>query len=140
MGNIFGKLFGLFRPKPDATEIALNIIPTAIQLQLGLADPSKTNATSLISDNYALGYIFGYHDAVLQTLKVDNQTSCLAIMSVSYDTIFGGATNAAPLLRKTLDIQQDEIFRKGMMKGGRDAISFLREQKPPFGLSEWLSN
>lgn len=126
--------------KPDATEVALKIVPTGIGLQLGLADPSKANASFLITDHYALGYVFGYHDAVLQTLKVDNQTSCLAIMSVSYDTIFGGATNAVPLLRKSLDLQQDEVFRNGMMKGGREAIAFLREQKPSFGLSTWLGN
>ena len=121
--------------------IALNIIPLAIELQLELADPSKRNATSLICDNYALGYIFGYHDGVLQALKVENQTTRLAIMGVSYDTIFGGITNAGPLLRKSLDSQHDEIFKKGMIKGGGEAIAFLRDKnKPPFGLLVWLSN
>jgi hypothetical protein len=139
MTNILKKIAGLFRPKPDATEVALNLIPTALQAQLVLADSSKTTAASLLKDNYALGYIFGYHDAVLQGLKVDNQTTCLAIMGVSYDTIFGGVDNAAPLLRRSLNLQNDEIFRKGMIKGGREAMAFFREEKIPFGLSEWLS-
>lgn len=139
MRNIFKKLTGLFRPKPDAMEVALNVIPTALQIQLSLADPSKTTAASILKDNFALGYIFGYHDAVLQSLKVDNQTTCLAIMAVSYDTIFDGVDNAAPLFRKSLDIQNDEMFRKGMMKGGSEAVAFIREEKIPFGLSEWLS-
>jgi hypothetical protein len=139
MRNIFKKLAGLFRPKPDAMEVAINVIPTALQLQLSLADSSKTSAASLINDSYALGYIFGYHDAVLQRLKVDDQTTCLAIMAVSYDTIFGGVDNGAPLFRKSLDIQNDEMFRKGMIKGGGEAVAFFREEKIPFGLSEWLS-
>jgi hypothetical protein len=139
MANIFKKMAGLFRPKPDVKEVALNIIPTALQIQLSLADPGKTSAASLLKDNYALGYIFGYHDAVLQGLKVNNQTTCLAIMAVSYDTIFGGVDNAAPLFRKSLDIQNDEMFRKGMIEGGGEAVAFFREEKIPFGLSKWLS-
>jgi hypothetical protein len=125
--------------KPTVTEIALNIIPPLLEIQLELADPSKRNTASLIYDNYALGYIFGYHDGILKALKVENQTTHLAILGVSYDTIFHGMNNAAPLLRRSLDIQQDETFRKGMMNGGREAIAFLRDKKTPLGLSEWLS-
>ena len=126
--------------KPESMEIALNIIPPLLQLQLELADSSKTNTASLICNNYALGYIFGYHDGILQALKVENQTTILAIMAVSYDSIFGGVSNAAPLFRKSLDIQNDETFREGMMKGGREAIEFLRDKKTSMGLSEWLSH
>lgn len=140
MKNMLKRLTALFAKKPDATMVALKIIPTAIQLQLQLADPSKTTPANLLRNHYALGYIWGYHDAVLQALKVNNQTTCLAIMSVSYDTIFGGLTNAAPLFRKSLNIQEDVAFRNGMMKGGQEAIAFLREEKPPFGLSECLSH
>ena len=141
MANIFQKIAGLFDSKPPAkpspTEVALNIIPPMIQLQLQLA-LDKGSPANLLTDKYALGYVFGYHDAVLQGLKVDNQTTCLAIMAVSYDNIFGGVENAAPLFRKSLDIQNDEMFRNGMIKGGSEAVAFLRDKKTLMGLSKWL--
>lgn len=140
MISIFKRLAGLFAKRPDAAEVALKIIPTSLLIQLSLVDPSKTTPGSLMSNHYALGYIFGYHDGVLQALKVNNQTTSLAIMSVSYDTIFGGPNNAAPLLRKSLEIQHDESFKKGVMTGGREAFAFLSEEKPPLGLSECLSH
>lgn len=141
MANLFQKIAGLFNPKPSAkpsaTEVALNVIPPMIQLQLKLA-LDKGSPANLLTDKYALGYIFGYHDAILQGLKVDNQTTCLAIMAVSYDTIFGGVDNAAPLFRKSLEIQNDETFRNGMIKGGGEAVAFFREKKTLMGLSKWL--
>ena len=36
MRNIFDKLASFFRPKPSATEVALNLIPPVIELQLTL--------------------------------------------------------------------------------------------------------
>lgn len=138
MGNILNKLAGIFRPKPSATEIALKIIPPVIELQLTLAS-EKNNPDHLRNDNYALGYIFGYHDGILQVLKVDDQSTILAIMAVSYDTIFGNQTVAAQLLRKSLNAQRDPTFRQGMIKGGEEAIAFIREKKTPMGLSAWLT-
>ena len=138
MGNIFNKLASLFRPKPSATEAALNLIPPVIELQLTLAS-GKNSPDHLRNDNYALGYIFGYHDGILQALKVNDQSTILAIMAVSYDTIFGGQTVAAQLLRKSLEAQRDATFRQGMIKGGEEAIAFIREKKTPMGLSAWLT-
>jgi hypothetical protein len=89
-------------------------------------------------DNYALGYIFGYHDGVLQALKVEDQLEIHAIMAVSYETIFGNQAIAAQLFRKSLDAQNDETFRKGMIKGGSEAVAFFRENKTLMGLSKWL--
>ena len=112
MRKIFDKLASFFRPKPSATEVALNLIPPVIELQLTLAS-GKNSPEHLRNDNYALGYIFGYHDGILQALKVDDQSTIIAIMAVSYDTIFGGQTVAAQLLRKSLDAQGDATFRQG---------------------------
>lgn len=125
-------------PKQSAAEIVVNMVAPTILLQLTLA-ASRYSPDTLKEDNYALGYIFGYHDAVLQALKVDDHSSILAIMAASYNNIFSDQTVAAQLLRKSLDSQHDATFMNGVIKGGGDAISSVREKQIQMGLFTWLT-
>jgi len=125
-------------PKPSATEIVVNMVAPTIQLQLTLA-ASRYSPDTLKEDNYALGYIFGYHDAVLQAFNVNDDSTIIGTMAVSYDVIFSSQTVASQLLRKSLDSQHDATFRNGLIKGGGDAISSAREKQIKMGLFEWLT-
>jgi hypothetical protein len=116
----------------------INMVAPTILLQLTLA-ASRYSPDTLKEDNYALGYIFGYHDAVLQALKVDDHSSIFTIMAASYNNIFSDQTVAAQLLRKSLESQHDATFMNGAIKGGGDAISSVREKQIQMGLFTWLT-
>lgn len=125
-------------PKPSELEVVLSLVVPTIHLQTTLA-ASRYSPEALKDDNYALGYIFGYHDAILQGLKVDDQLSIIGIMAISYESIFADQTVASRLLRKSLDSQHDSTFRNGVLKGGGEAISAVRSQQVPVGLFTWLT-
>mgnify|MGYP001571781025 CR=1 FL=1 len=128
-------VFGLFKKKPDKGKGALEVIPNVLQVQLTLGGGG---ATSMSTDHWALGYIFGFHDGVLQALRVNDQTESMAIMAVSYQKLFGGPDVGAKLLRQCLDLQRNQTFMKGVFSGGGEAVSYLRDRIPPMGLAGHL--
>jgi len=125
-------------PKPPTIEVVLNLVVPTIQLQMTLAS-SRYSPEALKDDNYALGYIFGYHDAILQGLKVDDQLRIIGTLVITYEAIFSDQTVASQLLRKSLDSQHDATFRNGVLKGGGEAISAVRNLQIPMGLFTWLT-
>jgi len=128
-------VFGLFKEKLDKTkvakvaEVASNLL--LVQLTLGGAD-----ARRLMSDHFALGYVFGFHDGLLHAWEIDNQTEGFVIMALSYQKLLGDHSAGEQVLRKSLDLQRDPVFMKGMFAGGQEAVEYLRDKKPPMGLAE----
>ena len=130
-------VFGLFEKKPDKGKAALEVITRVLQVQLTLGGG---DADSVSADHWALGYIFGFHDGVLQSLQVGDQTKSLALMVVSYNNLFGGLEVGAKLLRQCLGLQRDQTFMKGVFAGGGEAVAFLRDRTPPMGLASHLQS
>jgi hypothetical protein len=103
-------VFGLFKKKPDPTQVAIKVSSNTLQIQLTLGGAGTQR---IEHDKFALGYLFGFNDGVLQALRVIDQTQGLAAMAVSYTNLFGA--QAGPiLLRKCLDLQRDQTFMRGM--------------------------
>ena len=123
------------RKNQKKTKAALEVASRALTVQLTLA---SANAKTVENDKFALGYLFGFHDGLLQALKVSSQTEVLAIVAVSFDKLFGDQQTAAALLSKCLALQKDALFMKGMMTGGGEAVAFLKEEAPPMGLASHL--
>ena len=67
LSGLLKKVLGLFRKKPDRAKVALDVIPVLLKLQLTLAG---ANAGKVTADYWALGYVFGFPDGLLQMLKV----------------------------------------------------------------------
>ena len=128
-------VFGLFKKKPDKGKVALEVIPTVLQVQLTLAG---AGANTVSTDRWALGYIFGFHDGVLQALQVNDQTESMALMAVSYQRVFGSLDVGTKLFRQSLDLQRDQTFMKGVFAGGGEAVAYLRDRTPPMGLAGHL--
>lgn len=127
--------FGLFKKKPDRAQVAIEAISSVLKLQLALGGANDGESVSL-SDEWALGYLFGYHDGVLQAFELGDQTLEFVVMTASYQELFGSA--GAHFLRKSLDSQSRQTFMKGMFAGGQEATEFISEKKPPLGLSTYL--
>lgn len=128
-------VFGLFKKKPDRMKIAEMVSNVLlVQLTVGGVDAGR-----LISDPFALGYLFGFHDGFLQALEVDNQTEGFVIMARSYHRLLGDHSTGEQVLRKSLDLQRDPAFMKGMFAGGQEAVEYLRDKQPPWGLAEYFT-
>lgn len=128
-------VFGLFKKKPDKEKVALEVISSVLQVQLTLGG---RGADTVSADHWALGYIFGFHDGVLQALQVNDHTESMAIMAVSYHKLFGSLDVSAKLLRQCLDLQQNQTFMKGVFTGGGEAVAYLQDRTPPMGLVSHL--
>jgi len=125
-------VFGFFKKKPDNGKAALEVISNVLQVQLTLGGGG---ASAVSGDLWALGYIFGFHDSVLQALQVNDQVESMAIMAASYQRLFGGPDIGAKLLRQCLDLQQNQSFRTGVFAGGGEGVAYLRNGTPPLGLA-----
>ncbi|MGE3166373.1 MAG: hypothetical protein AB7O52_15820 [Planctomycetota bacterium] len=130
-------VFGLFKKKPDKGKVALEFIPYVLQVQLTLGGGG---AAAIAADHWALGYVFGFHDGVLQALEVNDQTESMAMMAVSYLKLFGGPDTGAKLFRQCLDLQRNQMFMKGVFAGGGEAVAYLRDRTPPMGLARHLQD
>ena len=124
-------VFGLFKKKPDTTKVAIDVASSALQVQLTLGGG---NAQQLMLDNFALGYMFGFHDSVFQAMEIDNQVAGFAAMTISYIKLLGDQSTGTQVLRNSLDLQRDQTFMKGMFAGGQEAVEYIRDKKPPMAL------
>ena len=120
---------------PDATTVAIDVASKLLKLQFTLGEG---NTQQLMSDNFALGYIFGFIDGIFQAMKIDNQVGGFAAMTVIYVELLGDQSTGARVMRYSLDLQSDQAFMKGMIKGGQEAIEFTRVEKSPMGLTSHL--
>lgn len=89
-------------------------------------------------DNYSLGYVGGFADAILQRKGVEMDEAGTLIMAIVFINIFG--EDQGPLYIRKLIALQDaddrEVFN-GMQRGGEEVFAWLsNEEKKPLG---WLS-
>jgi len=113
-----------------ATQVASNIL--ALQISLACAVPS-----SISSDPFALGYVFGYHDRVLQVLGIEDAQEGLAMMAAGYRNLFGERLGSV-VLSKCVDLRGHPRFEKGAFQGEEDAGLYLRARRLSMGLSSYL--
>ena len=128
-------VFGIFKKKPDKVNKAVESISALLDIQLSLCD---WNAHKLSTDNWALGYIFGFHDAFLQALQINDQDKSLLVFMGSYERLFDQTGMASELFRQSLGLQKENRFKTGMLEGGKEAMKFLGDQTPCLGLAKRL--
>ena len=91
----------------------------------------------LMVNKRAAGYLFGFHDSLLQRLNLSSESKTrqgAELMSISYKRIFGEQAGYA-LYSSSVSSQQDPDFKQGLMTGGQDLIEFIDNKSPPLGLS-----
>ena len=86
----------------------------------------------------ACGYVFGFHDSLLQIIGLANDKDiALMLMEKSYKNLFGEQAGFM-LLNKSVNQQEDEDFAKGRMKGGNEIHQYLDDKAPPMGLGRLI--
>lgn len=123
----------------DANHVMdLHQISTPINYQLRTG---HATLSSIDEDEFSLGYVFGFHDAMCQRWNTAaNTTEGFALLTVSYSILAESEVVGARILRKSLDLQRSEQFLKGMVAGGNDALASRDGQHEPLGLVRHLKS
>ena len=126
--------------KGNKKNFVINTATKLLKLQMQLGDSNDLKAfAQRLSDKFALGYMFGFNDALLQLSSIDDQAESLAIMTIVYSNLLDGDVEAATsILKQSLKFQKEDAFREGMMAGGNDLNEFFSDKTPPLGLAKFL--
>jgi hypothetical protein len=122
------------RKTSDRRHFATQAVSNILALQLSLA---CTVPSSIREDPFALGYVYGYHDRVLQMLGVDDRDEGLAMMAAGYRNLFGERLGST-VLGQSVDLQGHPRFLKGAFQGEEDAGQYLRARRLSMGLASYL--
>lgn len=105
------------------------------QLASGFSTPRESFGT-LMTNKAALGYVFGFHDALLQHTglydSIDSDKS-KKLIEKSYKNIFGEQSGYT-LFSSSLNNQENTDFSDGRLVGGNDLFEFTKDKVPPVGL------
>jgi len=130
----------MFGTQPSKTEVAIEVASSVLQIQFTLAGSTLGEVAS-VRDYYALGYVFGFHDAVCQAFDVSNRsTEAFVVLGGSYAKLASSASTGGAILRQCFDLQENQIFTQGMFAGGREASAYCANQVPPMGLAGHLQS
>lgn len=95
---------------------------------------------AIMTNKRASGYLFGFHDSLLQRLDLydpNNKKNSVGLMERSYKNIFGEQAGYI-LFSSSLNSQHDPKFLEGRMNGGNEIVQYLEENIPPLGLGRIL--
>jgi len=95
---------------------------------------------ALMTNKRAAGYVFGFHDASLQKLRLrdpNRKEHASALVEESYKHMVGQQAGHA-LFSASLNWQSDADFMAGRMIGGEDLLNYLDKNVPPLGLNRIL--
>lgn len=113
---------------------------TLIGIQLILA---STRPNKISRDPWALGYCFGFLDAIIQVAKLDQYTDGALLMTVALNGIFGGKEDlmkGARIFNIAIDQQVSSVFQSGVIKGGADFMTYRSDtDRVPRGLFSHLT-
>lgn len=111
----------------------------SVQLMPKYSSPKEAFG-ALMTNKRASGYLFGFHDSLLQRLGLydpSNKNISVKLMEKSYKNLFGEQAGYA-LFSSTLHSQDDPVFVEGRMNGGNEIVQYLEEKVPPLGLGRIL--
>jgi len=131
-------VFNWFKKKKAPELEFIPLIEKLLNLQVA---SKNTNIRRLFStfmtNKQASGYIFGFHDSMLQSIglyNANNPENAAYLIEASYKNLFGSQAGYA-LFNTSLANQNDSDFEKGVMHGGEDMYEYFNNQVPATGLS-----
>lgn len=114
------------------------VVCDVLQLQIDLSAPDGGwNATEDLVTNESLGYIFGFVDGVQQALNVNDMDTKIEMLFAVMITLLGEGVGSAAA-QKAIEMQHNHDFDTARKVGGQQVIAFIRDKKPPMGLSHIL--
>jgi len=115
----------------------IKIVGDLLHLQLEFAVDGDVIPQKAM-DDYSIGYVVGFVTPFLDRLKIDNEGAAFGVITCVFMALFG--QEAGPdLAGRFLNVQQTKPAYDGQMRGGNDAIAWLRDQqKMPGGWFEHI--
>lgn len=130
------------KPKQDAQSQFLSAAENLLSIQLVPHYEKASKAfPAIMTNKVASGYVFGFHDALLQRLGLytpGNKQSAQELIEKSYKNIFGEQAGYT-LFSMSVNSQENEQFQKGRMNGGNEVVAYLEDKTPPLGLGRIIS-
>lgn len=127
----------------DQVNRITEIILDTLQMQLDLSGA----AFKQMPDDYVVGYIAGYCDAVLQKKGVDNNSADgLSVLTITFQSLYGleiGGQRLRDFLKQQSSMS--EHMYAGLQRGGEDVFEWLAPNKDksrstgPMGLFQYLT-
>jgi hypothetical protein len=111
----------------------------AVKLMPKYSSPKEAFG-ALMTNKRASGYLFGFHDSLLQRIGLydpSDKNNSVKLMEKSYKNLFGEQAGYA-LFSSSLHFQDDPGFVEGRMNGGNEIVQYLEEKVPPLGLGRIL--
>jgi len=116
-----------------------DLINNTLDIQLSISGQAAGN---LPADDFVLGYLIGYSDAIMQVNSIENNTpDGFAIATITFIHQFGN-DNGPKLFSRYMDKQTNMPTKmgEGLVAGGQDMLTFLRTEgdKPPMQLTGYF--
>lgn len=121
-----------------AQDAAYTVVMTQIDLGGAADDGSNRNR---LATAYAVGYIFGFADALIQRAGVSDDVEVMAQLTLVFARLFG-VDQGSKIFRASLGRQTDPEFAAGRTAGGSEAIDWLSSggNTVPVWLSFYLTD
>lgn len=126
----------------DASKVT-DIILDTLQMQLDLSGA----ASKKIPDDYVVGYIAGYCDAIMQKKGIDNSSvDGLSVLTITFLSLYGfeiGNQRLGDFFKQQSSMS--EYMYAGLQRGGKDVFEWLSLDKQkagskgPMGLFQYLT-
>lgn len=118
-------------------ELAVKAIVETLSMQFALG---QFDRTARPTDDFVIGYVAGYCDAILQTRDIDNSSlEGMAVLVITFGKLFEDSGSA--LVSAFLDNQHspNELLKSGLQAGGQDVFDWLNKKEQPKGLFRHLN-
>jgi hypothetical protein len=111
----------------------VEIAERLLSMQLGFIADEFNRLPVTVTDDFSLGYVTGFLDALMQRAGIEDQTESFVLVSILLIKLFG--EEAGPgLSGRFLNSQHLPETQRGLMAGGNDSLAWLADpDKPPFG-------
>ena len=126
-----------WRQAEICNEIA-EVVGSVVLVQMTLAG---ANPGSHRSDDFTIGYVFGFADAVMQLKDIEaDSTMALVALARSYRKVYGDYGNV--ICGYVLKRQEQPEVARGIRAGGHDCIAYHRSsgQHAPLSLARALGH
>ena len=131
-------MFGLFKKKKTNNEnLVIEIASNLITTQLAF---SHTSINDLIVDEFALGYIYGFHCTFLMILKITDKNRWESIILESYSAFIPNPSVAKQAFGMACNLVAAKHKKcvKGLNVAKDDSIKFMDEKITPMSLAKHL--
>lgn len=118
-------------------DVAMNSAVGLLRLQIELGKTDDLQYASRLTESFSLGYMFGFCDAMTQTLKISDDVEALALTAVMYTRLLGDDIGPK-LFHNSYHSRGGAEFVRGRSAGGEELVEFLRRKTPPMSLATYL--